>query len=168
MPRLDCHKPCWIAAGTLGVIVWVCAGLGAGSVFAGLLLGLVTMALLGRLLIWGLCEGRGGQIEDDDFDFDLPRAAADPNPVIARDQSDRRDDLQQIKGIGPKLEQMLHEHGVYHYDMIALWNDADINRYAEIIGHMGGRIRNDDWVGQARILAQGGQVDAATPSGIAT
>lgn len=66
------------------------------------------------------------------------------------------DDLKDIKGIGPKLEELLHQHGVTRFDQIAAWDEADKDRFAEVIGRMGGRIRSDDWVGQARALAEGG------------
>lgn len=64
-----------------------------------------------------------------------------------------RDDLKQIKGVGPKLEQLLNDHGVTHFAQVADWSDADVDRFAELIGRMGGRIRSDDWVAQARVLA---------------
>ncbi|MDO5704323.1 MAG: hypothetical protein Q4G49_04525 [Paracoccus sp. (in: a-proteobacteria)] len=66
------------------------------------------------------------------------------------------DDLKQIKGVGPKLEQLLNENGVTRFAQVADWRDADVDRFAELIGRMGGRIRSDDWVTQARILADGG------------
>lgn len=39
------------------------------------------------------------------------------------------------------------------FAQIAAWDDAEIDRFAELIGRMGSRIRSDDWVGQARDLA---------------
>lgn len=69
------------------------------------------------------------------------------------------DDLKQIKGVGPKLEELLNENGVSRFAQIAGWSDADIDRFAELIGRMGGRIRSDDWKEQARILAEGGKTE---------
>ena len=62
------------------------------------------------------------------------------------------DDLQRIKGVGPKLEQTLNEGGVTRFDQIAGWQERDIDRFAEAIGRLGGRIRAEDWVGQAQTL----------------
>ncbi|WBU63190.1 hypothetical protein [Paracoccus aerodenitrificans] len=69
------------------------------------------------------------------------------------------DDLKEIKGIGPQLEGVLHENGVTSFSQIAGWSDADIDHFAGLIGRMGGRIRSDDWVEQARILAAGGETE---------
>lgn len=69
------------------------------------------------------------------------------------------DDLKEIKGVGPKLEELLHENGVTRFAQIAGWSETDIDHFAELIGRMGGRIRSDDWIGQARILASGGETE---------
>ena len=85
--------------------------------------------------------------------------AATPKVATNDGGNETPDDLKEIKGVGPKLEEMLHEHGVTRFDQIAAWNDAEIDHYAELIGRMGGRIRSDDWVGQARTLAAGGETE---------
>ena len=36
------------------------------------------------------------------------------------------DDLKKIKGVGPKLEAMLHGMGFYHFDQIANWTAAEV------------------------------------------
>ncbi len=85
-----------------------------------------------------------------------PKAAK----VKAAKPSKRKlDDLKAIKGIGPTLETTLRDNDVTSFDQIAAWSDADIDRFAELIGRMGGRIRSDDWVAQARILAAGGETE---------
>lgn len=69
------------------------------------------------------------------------------------------DDLKLIKGIGPKLEELLHENGVTRFSEIAAWDDAQVDHFAELLGRMGGRIRSDDWVAQAQTLASGGETE---------
>ncbi|WBU60707.1 hypothetical protein [Paracoccus albus] len=69
------------------------------------------------------------------------------------------DDLKEIKGVGPALEGLLHENGVTSFAQIAGWGESDIDHYAELIGRMGGRIRSDDWVSQAKVLAKGGSTE---------
>lgn len=69
------------------------------------------------------------------------------------------DDLKEIKGVGPALEELLHENGVTSFAQIASWGESDIDHYAELIGRMGGRIRSDDWVSQAKVLAKGGSTE---------
>lgn len=64
-----------------------------------------------------------------------------------------------IKGIGPKLNDWLHENGVTRYAQIAEWDAATVADYAHRLGRMGNRIEADDWVGQAKLLAAGGETE---------
>ena len=79
-------------------------------------------------------------------------AAAAPMPV---DLPDAEDDLSQIKGLGPKLVEQLRGLGVTRFAQIAAWDDAEIDRIDAQLGRFQGRIRRDDWPGQARLLAAG-------------
>ncbi|WP_316013974.1 hypothetical protein [Roseobacter sp. HKCCA0434] len=65
------------------------------------------------------------------------------------------DDFKQIKGIGPKLEELLHSMGFYHFDQIASWSDAEIAWVDANLEGFRGRVTRDDWVGQARELSKG-------------
>lgn len=62
------------------------------------------------------------------------------------------DDLKKIKGVGPKLETMLHGVGVYHYDQIAAWGSDEIAWMDEKLSFRG-RIERENWVEQAKSLA---------------
>ncbi len=68
------------------------------------------------------------------------------------------DDLKLIKGVGPKLEQMLHGMGVFHFDQIAAWTDSEVAWVDDNLEGFKGRVSRDGWVGQARTLANGGSV----------
>ena len=59
------------------------------------------------------------------------------------------DDLKLINGIGPALEKKLHACGVASFRELATLNDADIERIEAVI-KFAGRIRREDWIGQAR------------------
>ncbi len=61
------------------------------------------------------------------------------------------DDLKRIKGIGPRLEQLLHENGITRYEQVAALDDAAIAELDDKL-RFRGRIQRDDWVGQARAL----------------
>jgi len=61
------------------------------------------------------------------------------------------DDLKRISGVGPGLERTLNELGVTRFAQIACWSDADVERLDERL-RFPGRIRRDDWIGQARTL----------------
>ena len=65
------------------------------------------------------------------------------------------DDLQRIRGIGLKNEELLNSLGVYHFGQIAAWTPAEARWVAEHLAFPD-RIERDDWVGQAIILATGG------------
>ncbi len=71
------------------------------------------------------------------------------------------DNLTLIKGIGSVNEAKLNAHGIYHFDQIAAWNEADIKQ-AETYLSFDGRITREDWVGQARLLAKGEQTEFST------
>ncbi|GGG61872.1 hypothetical protein GCM10011415_05050 [Salipiger pallidus] len=65
------------------------------------------------------------------------------------------DDLKQIKGIGPKLEELCHELGFYHFDQIAGWTDAEVAWVDENLQGFRGRVTRDEWVSQAKALSTG-------------
>ena len=69
------------------------------------------------------------------------------------------DDLKRIKGVGPKLEALLHSLGIYHFDQIAAWSPDEIAWVDSNLEGFSGRVTRDDWVGQARILAAGGETE---------
>ncbi|MBX7482439.1 hypothetical protein [Qipengyuania qiaonensis] len=75
--------------------------------------------------------------------------------VAAPDSPADGDDLTRIKGLGPKLAATLRAMDVTTFAAIAAWNDAEIDRIDATLGRFQGRIRRDDWVGQAKLLAAG-------------
>ncbi|MGP1281875.1 MAG: hypothetical protein ACTS1X_02765, partial [Parasphingopyxis sp.] len=82
----------------------------------------------------------------------MPEPAPMPSPFMAAPDGEP-DKLTLIKGVGPKLADMLHALGVYHFTQIADWTAEQI---AEVDSHLGsfkGRIERDRWVDQARLLA---------------
>ncbi|AYG68131.1 MULTISPECIES: 5' DNA nuclease [unclassified Rhizobium] len=82
--------------------------------------------------------------------------AAKPAPVRSRKAAVKVDDLKRISGVGPKLEQVLNGRGIKHFADIAGWSDAEIERIDVDLG-FDGRIRRDDWVGQAKALLPKGR-----------
>ncbi len=56
------------------------------------------------------------------------------------------DDLTEIRGIGPVLEQRLNALGISSYYQIALWDDAEIERISPELGKFRNRVRKDNWV----------------------
>ena len=82
-----------------------------------------------------------------------PAPAAAPAPSASTPTAG--DDLTRIKGLGPKLAATLREQGVTSFAQIAAWDEAAIDRVDAGLGRFQGRIRRDDWVGQAQLLAAG-------------
>lgn len=66
------------------------------------------------------------------------------------------DDLKKIKGVGPKLEEVLHSMGFYHFDQIAGWSAEEVAWVDENLNGFRGRVTRDDWQSQARELMSGG------------
>lgn len=79
-------------------------------------------------------------------------AASEPLLLLAP-RDGKADDLKLIKGIGPALEKLLNEVGVWHYDQIASWKARDIAAVDSKMPTFKGRITRDEWVKQARALS---------------
>ena len=65
------------------------------------------------------------------------------------------DDFKLIKGVGPKLESMLHSMGFFHFDQVAQWSDAEVAWADQNLVGFKGRVSRDQWVEQAKKLAAG-------------
>ena len=63
-----------------------------------------------------------------------------------------RDDLKQIKGVGPAIEKTLNEMGIFCFNQIADMSEYDIDRVAHRLKGFRSRIYREDWIGQARDL----------------
>ncbi|MBT0607727.1 NrfD/PsrC family molybdoenzyme membrane anchor subunit [Aequorivita echinoideorum] len=63
-----------------------------------------------------------------------------------------QDDLTKISGVGPILEQKLHEIGIFTFDQVSRMTKRDYDLLDEIITEFPGRAERDDWAGQAEIL----------------
>ncbi|MCB1438292.1 MAG: hypothetical protein KDJ63_00850 [Nitratireductor sp.] len=66
------------------------------------------------------------------------------------------DDLQLIAGVGPKIETILHDLGIYHYDQIAAWTEREVEWVDDYL-KFSGRIIRENWIEQAAALAKGGR-----------
>lgn len=76
-----------------------------------------------------------------------PKKAA-AEPVIPND-------LELLKGVGPKLNGLLKSLGVTTFDQVANWKAADISDVDSKLGSFAGRITRDNWVDQAKLLSKG-------------
>lgn len=87
-----------------------------------------------------------------------PKPAAKKPKVIYKDgpTDGAPDDLKLIKGVGPKFEGDLNSKGIYYFRQIGAWKAADVKMVEDLIDSIPGRIKRDEWVKQAKVLAKGG------------
>ncbi len=97
--------------------------------------------------------------EDVPAHADIPEQGEISDP--AKEHALPPDNLKRIGGIGVIIERRLNALGIYRYDQIAAWTDADVERVdAEL--DFPGRIEREEWREQAQILAEGGTTDFAS------
>jgi NADH-quinone oxidoreductase subunit E len=75
---------------------------------------------------------------------------------------DQPDNLKLIKGIGPALEEMCHDLGIYHFAQIAMWGGDELAWIDQHLNGFKGRASRDNWIDQAKILAGGGMTEFAS------
>lgn len=89
------------------------------------------------------------------------RAAAEPKKprTLKAPRKAGADDLKMIRGVGPKLEALLHSLGFYHFDQVAGWSAAELAWVDDNLEGFKGRASRDGWIDQARLLAGGGETE---------
>ena len=91
-------------------------------------------------------EQRGGTVPDGPME---PIRLAPPVAPV------RHDDLTLIKGIGPYIENTLHDLGITAFAQIAAWTSEEAAEVGEALVIFQGRIERERWVEQARRLLAG-------------
>ena len=81
-----------------------------------------------------------------------PSASARPT-TLAKARDGGPDKLTKIKGIGPKLQDLLFSMGFFHFDQIASWDKSQVSWVDENLDGFKGRASRDDWVAQAFSLS---------------
>lgn len=84
-----------------------------------------------------------GQIIDAPVHAHLPGVSGPP------------DDLQRLKGVGPKFAALLNEIGIRRFDQLAGLSEGDIDRLDSQLGPFKGRLERDQIPLQAQYLARG-------------
>ncbi|MCW7544372.1 hypothetical protein N7I30_11235 [Aurantimonas litoralis] len=96
----------------------------------------------------------GGGGEDAGVEAAPAGGTADASVTDTGEGAQAPDDLTQIKGIGPTVERLLFEQGIFRFDQIAALGESEIAAIEAAIG-FSGRIGREAWVEQARALSQG-------------
>ncbi|MBP0615039.1 NADH-quinone oxidoreductase subunit NuoE [Jiella mangrovi] len=115
----------------------------------------------------GLTEGErsgtsditSGPAHDDHFDSEAeepkPETAPGERPAdLLSAPEGEKDDLKQIRGIGPVIEGKLNELGVFHFWQIAKWREVELIWIDDFLNFKGRAVR-EDWTGQAKSLQSG-------------
>jgi len=92
-----------------------------------------------------------------------PKVEAAPDPALpstrplalAGPRNGVPDNLQRIRGVGHKNEELLNSLGIYHFGQIAAWTPAEARWVASQLAFPE-RLERDDWLGQAMVFATGG------------
>ena len=84
-----------------------------------------------------------GEILDARVHEHLPGASGPP------------DDLQRLKGVGPKFAQLLNQRGIIRFEQLARLTPHEVERLDSTLGPFRGRLDRDRIVEQADYLARG-------------
>jgi len=110
------------------------------------------------------CQGEASDAKDTaeavDYDGDGVIEGKDEGTrpqALSGPRDGQADDLKRIKGIGPKMEQLCNNLGFYHFDQIAGWSAKEVAWVDANLEGFKGRVSRDNWVEQAKLLAEGGE-----------
>ncbi len=92
------------------------------------------------------------EAESTDNKAKATAGSVEPN-LLKEPRNGKKDDLTQIKGIAQKIEIILNEKGIYHFDQIAAWTEENIKWADENIS-FSGRVKRERWIEQAKELAK--------------
>lgn len=98
------------------------------------------------------------EAEEESGALDMMRPAA-----LASPRAGVPDNLQRIWGIGKRNEALLYSLGIFHFGQIAAWTPAEARWVAARLTFPE-RLERDNWIGQATVLATGGDPSAVSPS----
>lgn len=157
------RKTCQATGLALGMGVFLALGLfGSVGWIAALVLGLAAGWMSWAMLDWLACQGAAAS-DGSEFAPQMPRSSgpAAPRPAAIPVRTvpqaagrmaaaDEAEDLSQIRGIGPRIVESLAAQGVTRFSQIAAWDEDEIDAIGVRAGFGAGRVRRDDWVGQAR------------------
>ena len=81
--------------------------------------------------------------------------SGDAPELLKAPMDGKADNLKEISGIGPKIEEKLNAMGVFHFSQIASWSEENCAFVNSQLSFKG-RIEREDWIAQAKVLAEGG------------
>ena len=126
----------------MGYLIW--------QIIICLLIAFLFGLLIGYRLKSIFCKKKIREIEDRGTVSTVKESA----PKVAKKSvnSDVKDDLKKILGVGPKLESMLNKNGIKNFRQVAELKSDDIKELSTKLGAFKDRITRDDWVSKAKDL----------------
>lgn len=79
---------------------------------------------------------------------------------LAAPEGGTADDLKRIKGVGPKIEGILNDLGIFHFHQVSSWTTEN-KEWVDGYLSFKGRIDREEWIPQAKVLAAGGDTEFA-------
>lgn len=79
-----------------------------------------------------------------------------PSPQPLPAAASQSENLKYIKGVDDSAERILHSEGIHRFAQIASWKSTDVHKVDILLGEPG-RVYGQNWVEQAKILADGKQ-----------
>lgn len=78
--------------------------------------------------------------------------------ALAAPEGGKADDLKRIRGVGKQNEARLHGLGIWHFHQVAAWSAEQAHWVGTYLAFPG-RIEREDWIAQAKVLAEGGETE---------
>lgn len=75
--------------------------------------------------------------------------------MLSAPRGGKADDLKRISGVGPKIQDILNDLGVFHFDQVSIWTADEIS-WVDARLKFKGRIVRENWIEQAKTLANEG------------
>lgn len=100
--------------------------------------------------------GETGDADDDAVEKAVPGVDAVEPERLDKPRNGAPDDLTRIDGIGPRIRDILNGLGIWHFDQIAGWSEAN-EAWVDNELSFSGRVRQEAWVSQAKALLEGGE-----------
>jgi predicted flap endonuclease-1-like 5' DNA nuclease len=88
-----------------------------------------------------------------------------PAPSAPMPTAPAGDDLTRIRGVDREIEKLLSVRGITRFGQIARWTPADAERFGSALALKSGRIQQEGWIEQARVLAGAPSAEAAASAG---
>ena len=89
-------------------------------------------------------------IEETETDEDDTQVGEKPE-LLSAPRNGEKDNLTDIKGIGPKVEEKLNDSGIYHFDQIANWTEENMI-WLEAHTLFASRAKKEAWVIESKSL----------------